>query len=133
MAPAVLLPKYLTEAIHIVLARMNFFFTKKLRIRFHFNKLKQNKTEVLDAQLQFFKTLFQPKKLLIFSYFSTITCENSLEAPHRGTSNKYPKHMFSWRSKYNIHLIPSLIWSYTDVCHIYVYTEIKKLVHILPS
>ena len=23
----------------------------------------------------------------------------SLEAPHQGTSNEYPKHMFSWRNK----------------------------------
>ena len=26
----------------------------------------------------------------------------SLEAPHRGASNEYPQHMFSWRNKKNI-------------------------------
>ena len=26
----------------------------------------------------------------------------SLEAPHRGTSNEYPQHIFSWRNKKNI-------------------------------
>ena len=33
----------------------------------------------------------------------------SLEAPQQGTSNEYPDHMFSWRSKKNIYLIPTLI------------------------
>ena len=31
-----------------------------------------------------------------------ICCGYSLEAPHRGTSNEYPQHMFSWRNKKNI-------------------------------
>ena len=31
-----------------------------------------------------------------------ICCGYSLEAPHGGASNKYPQHMFSWRSKKNI-------------------------------
>ena len=26
----------------------------------------------------------------------------SLEAPHRGASNEYPQHMFSWRNKKDI-------------------------------
>ena len=30
----------------------------------------------------------------------------SLEVPHRGTSNEYAQHMFSWRNKKNI------IWNY---------------------
>ena len=41
-----------------------------------------------------------------------ICCGNSLEAPHRGASNKYPQHMFSWRNKKNIMWIPPLICSY---------------------
>ena len=37
-----------------------------------------------------------------FSYFSMKTCCGySLEMPHRGTSNEYPQHMFSWRNKKN--------------------------------
>ena len=28
-----------------------------------------------------------------------ICCGYSLEAPHRGTSNEYPQHMFLWRNK----------------------------------
>ena len=34
----------------------------------------------------------------------------SLEAPHRGASNEYQQHMFSWRNKKNINLIPTLIY-----------------------
>ena len=29
----------------------------------------------------------------------------SLEAPHLGTFNEYPQHMFSWRNKKNINII----------------------------
>ena len=32
-------------------------------------------------------------------------CGYSLEAPHRGASNEYPQHMFSWRNRKNIFLI----------------------------
>ena len=32
----------------------------------------------------------------------------SLEAPHWGTSNEYPQHMFSWKNKKNIMWKPSL-------------------------
>ena len=46
------------------------------------------------------KMLFSTKK---FSYFSTKTCCGySL-----GASNGYPQHMFSWRNKKNIYLIPN--------------------------
>ena len=37
-----------------------------------------------------------------------ICCGYSLEAPHRGASNKYPQHMFLWRNKKNIMWIPLL-------------------------
>ena len=33
----------------------------------------------------------------------------SLEVPHRGTSNEYPQHVFLWRNKKIINLIPTLI------------------------
>ena len=36
----------------------------------------------------------------------------TLEAPRRGASNEYPQHMFSWRNKKKIMLIPPLICSY---------------------
>ena len=36
----------------------------------------------------------------------------SLEAPRRGASNEYPQHMFLWRSKENIYMDTTLIWSY---------------------
>ena len=50
-------------------------------------------------------------KVLIFFLFrhENISCKYSLEAPHWGTSNEYPQHMFSWRNKKNIMWIPSLI------------------------
>ena len=38
----------------------------------------------------------------------------SLEAPHRGTSNEYPQHMYSLRNKKNVMWIPPLICSYVD-------------------
>ena len=41
-----------------------------------------------------------------------ICCGCSLEAPHQGTSNEYPQHMFLWRNKKNIMWIPPLICSY---------------------
>ena len=31
--------------------------------------------------------------------YKNICCGYSLEAPHRGTSNEYPQHMFSWMKK----------------------------------
>ena len=47
------------------------------------------------------KILFSAEKYWYLSYFSTkhICCGYSLEAPHRGASNKYPQHKFSWRKK----------------------------------
>ena len=38
----------------------------------------------------------------------------SLEAPHRGTSDEYPQHMFSWRNKKKY--LPDNL-SYLDLCH----------------
>ena len=34
--------------------------------------------------------------------YKNICCGFSLEAPHQGTSNEYPQHMFSWKNKKNI-------------------------------
>ena len=42
-------------------------------------------------------------------------CGYSLEAPRRGASNEYPKHMFSSRNKKNIFWIPPLICSYAII------------------
>ena len=36
--------------------------------------------------------------LFVCMYTNTCCCY-SLEAPHRGASNEYPQHMFSWRNK----------------------------------
>ena len=38
---------------------------------------------------------------VIFFLFlhKNVCCGYSLEAPHQGTSNEYPQHMFSWRNK----------------------------------
>ena len=47
------------------------------------------------------KVLFLKLKLMIFFLFlhENICCGYSLEAPHRGASNEYPQHVFSWRNK----------------------------------
>ena len=42
----------------------------------------------------------------------------SLEAPRRGASNEYPQHMFLWRNKRTIFLLPPLIWEYRDCTNI---------------
>ena len=54
--------------------------------------------------------LLSAKKLLMFFLFAhkNICCRYSLEAPWKGASNEYPQHMFSWRNKKNISLIPLL-------------------------
>ena len=46
----------------------------------------------------------------------------SLEAPHRGASNKYPQHIVSWRNKTKINLISS----YRESSFIYKYTSHKS-------
>ena len=38
-----------------------------------------------------------------------------LEAPHRGISNEYSQHMFSWRTEKNIYQIPFLIYCAFDI------------------
>ena len=35
-----------------------------------------------------------------------------MKAPRQSLSNEYPQHMFSWRNKKNIYLIPTLIYTY---------------------
>ena len=62
------------------------------------------------------KMSFLDPKVLIFFLFlhKNIGYGYSLEAPHRGTSNEYPQHIFSWRNKKIIYLIPLLsrpMWS----------------------
>ena len=36
----------------------------------------------------------------------------SLEMPCFGASNEYSQHVFSWKNKKNLFLIPTLVWSY---------------------
>ena len=57
------------------------------------------------------KMLFFNPKVLIFFLFlhENISCGYPSEATRRGASNEYLQHMFSWRNKKNIYLIPILI------------------------
>ena len=49
---------------------------------------------------------FNQKVSIFFLFLNENICYGySLEAPHRGTSNEYPQHMFSLRNKKNIYLI----------------------------
>ena len=41
-----------------------------------------------------------------------ICCGYSLEAPHQGTSNEYPQHMFLWRTGENY---PIIITKYSSL------------------
>ena len=52
--------------------------------------------------------------MLIFFLFlhKNICCGYSLEVPRQGTSKEYLQHMFLWRNKKNISLIPTLIYTY---------------------
>ena len=66
---------------------------------------------------------FIRKMLISFLFLHENTCCGySLEAPHWGTSNEYPQHMFSWRNKKTIMWIPTLICSYV----------ISHQLHIVP-
>ena len=59
------------------------------------------------------KTLFQPDRIGSFLIIhENICCGYSLEAPRWDASSEYPQHMFSWRNKENIYLIPILIKNY---------------------
>ena len=55
------------------------------------------------------RALFSSEKCWYLSYFSTKTYV------HRGTSNEYPQHIFSWRNKKNIMWIPPLICIYAGL------------------
>ena len=47
----------------------------------------------------------QPKRISIFTYLSTKTyIWNTLEAPHRGSTNKSHQHQFSQKNKKNLYL-----------------------------
>ena len=62
------------------------------------------------------KIVFESKIIDNFLFLhENICCGYSLEAPHRGASNEYPQHMFSWRNKKNIDLVPSLILTYAQI------------------
>ena len=67
------------------------------------------------TQIALDKAYFFYQNVFFFSYFYMTCCGYSLEAPHRGASNEYPQHMFSWRNKKSIYLMLALIQSYTLV------------------
>ena len=75
-------------------------------------KPKKNHTHTIATD----KALFFIQKMLISFLFlnENICCRYSLEAPRWGTSNGYPQHMFSLRSKKNIMWIPPFICSYAQ-------------------
>ena len=53
---------------------------------------------------------FNQKVSIVFSFLNkNICCWYSLEAPHQGTSNEYPQHMFLLRNRKTMYLIPTLI------------------------
>ena len=75
------------------------------------------------AQLQI-RHLLNLKVLIFFLLLhENICCGYSLEAPHRGASNEYPQHMFSWRNKKSIMWLPLHILGYEKVkfCGFIVY------------
>ena len=75
-------------------------------------------------------TFFNQKLLIFFlCLHENICCGYSLEAPHRGASNEYPQHMFSWKNKKNIFLIP-LLSGVMKGGSIYLITFIKTWVSI---
>ena len=70
-------------------------------------------TYIIQLQIRVF---FVSTKKSYFSYFSTkMWCEYPLEVPHRGTSNEYPQHTFSWRNKKIF--IWLLLWSEAMMDH----------------
>ena len=70
--------------------------------------------EPMDIALT--KMLFQSKHINIFLFLkkkkNNICCGYSLDLPHQGASNEYPQHIFSWRNKKNIYLLPTLVKIY---------------------
>ena len=55
------------------------------------------------------------RKIFFLFLHENICCGYSLEVPHRGTSNEYPQHMFSWRNKKNINTFGIKKESYQDL------------------
>ena len=70
------------------------------------------KTKALEVwaleKCSFVNYFFFSQTVRIFFSFlhENIMLWYSLEVPRQGTSNEYPQHMFSWRIKENIHMIP---------------------------
>ena len=54
------------------------------------------------------KMIFSIQKVVILFLFlhENICCGYALEAPHWCASNEYPQHMFSWRKRKHIYLMP---------------------------
>ena len=56
-----------------------------------------------------------------------IGCGYSLEAPHRGTSNEYPQHMFSWRNKKDISIFRMKKAPYLLLCFLFHHEHVSWL------
>ena len=57
---------------------------------------------------------------------SASICGYSLEVPHRGASNEYPQHMFSWtRGASNEY--PQHMFSWTNIFFLFVHENIEAL------
>ena len=81
------------------------------------------KTVTKMIQLKIRHIFFSTKMYGHFSDFSMKTyVEYSLEAPHQGTSKKYPQCMFSWRNQKNNFLDIPLIWIY-EMINIFSLTQ----------
>ena len=62
------------------------------------------------------RPFFSQKVLIVFLFlYKNPCCMYSLEVPHRGTSNEYIQHMFSWINKKNIYSVTPPICKYA--CH----------------
>ena len=71
---------------------------------------------------------FQPKNTDIFLFLhKNICCGYSAEVPQWGTSDEYPQHRFTFRSKKNIKQILSLIWSYGTSPTIHAHKWLDKV------
>ena len=87
----------------IVFLREIFFFLCNSNYVTELMKMVHQKFIALDKMLLF----FNPKILIFFLLLhENLCCGYWLEAPHWGTSNEYPHHMFLWRNKKNIYLGP---------------------------
>ena len=76
---------------------------------------------------------FIQKMLIAFLFLhKNKCCGYSLEVPHRGASNEYPQHTFSWRNKKNNMWIPPLICSYDNLSkHKWIFIKFGMCIDIV--